>query len=40
MLDPNAMAILLVADADGTRKGLESFGRGEVIMLDSEGAPI
>jgi zinc protease len=38
-LDPDAMAILVVADAAGTKGGLESLGRGEVIMLDTGGAP-
>ncbi len=39
-LDPQAMAIIVVADADGTREGLESLGRGEVVILDTQGAPI
>ncbi|HEX7572850.1 MAG TPA: pitrilysin family protein [Bacteroidota bacterium] len=39
-LEPLAMAILVVADADGTKEGLQSLGRGEVVMLDTEGAPI
>jgi zinc protease len=39
-LDPDAMAILVVGDADGTRRELESLGRGEVVILDADGAPM
>ena len=39
-LDPDAMATVVVADAHATRGGLESLGRGEVVMLDAEGAPM
>ena len=39
-LDPRTMAIVVVADAAGTRGGLESLGRGEVVILDADGAPM
>ena len=39
-LDPDVMAILVVGDADGTRRELESLGRGEVVILDADGAPM
>ena len=39
-LDPDTMAILVVADREGTREGLESLGRGDVVMLNADGAPL
>jgi predicted Zn-dependent peptidase len=39
-LDPRRMALLAVADANGTREGLESLGRGDVVMLDTSGSPM
>ena len=39
-LDPGTMAVLVVADANGTKSGLGSLGRGEVVMLDTGGAAI
>jgi zinc protease len=39
-LDPEAMAILVVADAAGTRRELESLGRGDVVLLNADGAPL
>jgi zinc protease len=39
-LDPRAMEVVVVADAGGTKGGLESLGRGDVVMLDADGAPI
>ena len=39
-LDPSRMAILVVADANDARSGLESIGRGGVIMLDDGGTAI
>ena len=40
MLDGRGMALLVVADANGTREGLESLGRGDVVMLDTSGSPM
>jgi predicted Zn-dependent peptidase len=39
-LDPRTMALVVVADANETRGGLESLGRGEVVMLDTSGSPM
>ncbi len=39
-LDPHAMAVLVVADANATRGGLESLGRGGAVMLDATGSPM
>ncbi len=40
VLDAAAMSVLVVADAGETAKGLESLGRGPVVILDAEGAPL
>jgi zinc protease len=37
-LDPAAMALLVVADANETRQGLGSLGRGPVVELDPAGS--
>ena len=38
-IDPEAMSLLVVADAAETAGGLGSLGRGDVVMLDAEGSP-